>query len=224
MNKLKHPKSQSAGVAGGNKTQKTLTDTAVASHDNEVKVENISPDTSPAHQATDKPLLNKTFTRATQQADISGDDPTVKNVQDTRSDRTLVKSDKEGDRISQKAKKGSEEKVVNGGKTSVKNLPLQKERPKEVTGYAARYSQKRAAEKNNAKTLEREPLTTELLDINRPLLSPATRESMAKKRRCSDKSVTDDSVASSQASNVTSTSAPVRRTKHSSLASGKVIG
>ena len=57
MNRLKHPKAQSAGTATTSKTQPTLTDntnTAIP-HEDEVKVENISPDTSPAHQSTTKP-------------------------------------------------------------------------------------------------------------------------------------------------------------------------
>ena len=62
-----------------------------------------------------------------------------------------------------------------------------------------------------------------MFDVDRPLLSPATRESMAKKRRCSDKPFTDDSLAGTLDNSVTSISAPVRRTKHSTLATGKVV-
>ena len=199
------------------------TTAAISSHHDEVKVENISPDTSPLHQSTNKftntSLLDKTFTK---QEVISGDNSsTVQNVRDTHNTRRAVLN-REKDRITQKPSK-KEAEVATGAKTSVKTVPLQKEKLKEPTGYAARYFQKRVAE-HIAKPIEKDlVLTAGVLDFDRPLLSPATRESMARKRRCSDKPITDESVASSQNNNVTSISAPVRRTKPSSLASGKAM-
>ena len=224
VNKLK-PKTQSAGTAtSSSKTQSTLKDTTAvtSSHNDDVKVENISPDTSPQHQPTNKPtdtsLLDKMFTKT----DLSGgDDPsTVQNVQGTHNTRRAVLN-REKDRVTQKPSK-KEAEVATGGKTSVKAVPLQRDRPKELTGYTARYFQKRATE-HVTKPIEKDlVLTAGVLDFDRPLLSPATRESMAKKRRCSDKQTNDDSVANSQ-SNVTSISAPVRRTKPTSLASGELL-
>ena len=215
---MKHPKAQSAGMNASNKTQLSMTNaSAGASFQNdEVKIENITPDTSPLHQSTNKPtdtmVLDKTFTK--------DDSSTVQNVQRTQNTRRAVLN-REKDRATQKPSK-KETEVVNV-KTSLKTVPLQKDKPKEPTGYAARYFQKRAAENSTKPTEKDTVLTANLLDFDRPLLSPATRESMAKKRRCSDKPVTDDSLASSQSSNVTSISAPVRRTKPSSLASGKSV-
>ena len=225
MNKLKHLKTQSAGTAASSKTQSSLKDTSAAtsSHNDDVKVENISPDTSPQHQSTNKPtdasLLDKTFTK--QEVTDGDDSSTVQNTQGTHNTRRAVLN-REKDRITQKPSK-KETEVATGGKTSVKTVPLQRDRPKELTGYAARYFQKRATEHTTKPTEKDLVLTAGVLDFDRPLLSPATRESMAKKRRCSDKQTTDDSMASSQNNNVTSISAPVRRTKPTSLASGEFL-
>jgi len=158
-------------------------------------------------------ILDKTFTK--------DDSAPVQSVQQTQHPRRAVLN-REKDRATQKASK-KETEVATNVKTTLKTVPIQKDKPKEPTGYAARYFQKRVAAENSTKPTEKDTvLTSGLLDFDRPLLSPATRESMAKKRRCSDKPVTDDSLASSQ-SNVTSISAPVRRTKPSNLASGKSV-
>lgn len=194
-------------MATNSKTQPAVSDTT-ASHKDEVKVENISPDTSPNHQSTNKPtntLLDKTCTKTKQERE--NNTSTVKNLPVTQTPR------KAGSVI-QRPKK-----VID---PSMKTVPLQKDKPKEPTGYAARYFQKRAAE-HGTKPIDKEVLTAGILDIDRPLLSPATRESMARKRRSSDKPVSDESLATSLNSNVTSISAPVRRTKPSSLASGKLV-
>ena len=223
MSKLKKPKTQSAGTAASSKTQPSLKDTTVAtsSHNDDVKVENISPDTSPQHQSTNKPTDTSLLDTKTKQVVTDGDDSsTVQNTQGTHNTRRAVLN-REKDRITQKPSK-KETEVAIAGKTSVKTVPLQRDRPKELTGYTARYFQKRATE-HITKPIEKDlVLTAGVLDFDRPLLSPATRESMAKKRRCSDKQTTDDSMASSQ-SNVTSISAPVRRTKPTSLASGEFL-
>lgn len=214
---MKHPKAQSAGLTTSSKTQPTATTTATAvnSHDNEVKVENMSPDTSPAHRANNKPtdtILDRTFTKTKQQAN----DSTVQTVQDIQNTRRVIK-----DKTTHKPKKDTEETPA--AKALAKTLPVQKDKSKELTGYAARYSQKRAVE-YNSKMVEKETINAlGMFDVDRPLLSPATRESMAKKRRRSDKPFTDESLASTLDNNVTSISAPVRRTKHSTLASGKVV-
>lgn len=216
---MKQSKVQSAGTAASTKTQPTLATTAVTSRDNEVKVENISPDTSPVHHSSNKPTGTSTKTK--QEETARNESTTVHNMQDAQNNRT--RSDKEKAKTAQKLKKETEVSAV--VKSSMKSVTLQKDKPKEPTGYAARYIQKRAAEQGT-KTMEQEAvLTAGMLDIDigRPLLSPATRESMAKKRRCSDKPITGESLSGSQSNIVTSISAPVRRTKHSSLASGKVM-
>lgn len=226
MNKLKHPKTQSAGTVASSKIQPSVKDTTAAttSHNDDVKVENISPDTSPQRQSTNKPtdtsLLDKTFTKAKQEVTGGDDSSAVQNAQGTHNTRRAVLN-REKDRTTQKASK-KETEVAAGAKTLVKTVPLQRDRPKELTGYTARYFQKRATE-HVTKPIEKDlVLTAGVLDFDRPLLSPATRESMARKRRCSDKETIDDSMASSQ-SNVTSISAPVRRTKPTSLASGELL-
>lgn len=210
VNRLKHPKAQSAGTATTSKAQPTLTDTTntTAPGEDEVKVENISPDTSPSHQSTNKPsdvtVLDKTFNKTKQDGKDSSEN--------SRSIRR-AESNREKDRITQKKK----ETEATGKKTA----PVQKDKTKEPTGYAARYFQKRAAaaeHSTNTKPMDKEILTAGIIDVDRPLLSPATRESMARKRRCTDKPMTDDG---SQNTSVTSISAPVRRTKPSSLASGE---
>ena len=216
VNKLKHPKTQSAGMAASSKTQPTRTNTTASPND-EVKVENISPDTSPVHQSTNKPI--NALTKAKQELTTGDDSSTVQNVPGTHNTRRAVLN-REKDRNTQKPTR-KETEVAATAKTSVKAVPLQKDKPKEPTGYAARYFQKRAAEHITTPIEKDLVLTAGVLDFDRPLLSPATRESMAKKRRCSDKPITDESLASSQNNNVTSISAPVRRTKPSSLASGK---
>ena len=209
MNRLKHPKAQSAGTATTSKAQPTLTDTTntATPHEDEVKVENISPDTSPAHHSTNKPsnvtVLDKTFNKTKQDGKDSENSQSIKRAE----------SNREKDRIAQKKK---EPEVT---ATAKKTAPVQKDKPKEPTGYAARYFQRRAAaadqHSTNTKLMDKEILTAGIIDVDRPLLSPATRESMARKR---NKPITDDG---SQNSSVTSISAPVRRTKPSSLTSGK---
>ena len=219
MNRLKHPKAQSAGTATTSKTQPTLTDntnTAIP-HEDEVKVENISPDTSPAHQSTTKPsdtlVHDKTFTKTKQDESDGNNSSSVENSRIVR----RVGSNKEKDRTTQRPPKKETEVTA---KASVKTAPVQKDKLKEPTGYAARYIQKRAAAEYNTSTkpIDKETLTAGILDVDRPLLSPATRESMARKRRYSDKPITDDG---SQNNSVTSISAPVRRTKPSGLTSGE---
>ena len=208
-------------MAATNKTQPTLTDAATAAtpHDNEVKIENISPDTSPLHQSTNKPtntlVLDKTLTKTKQHRTAGSDTLTVENLQGTQN-TGREGSNRVKDRISHKPPKKDTEPPATA-KTSIKTVPLQKDKPKEPTGYAARYFQKRAAEHST------KPKEKEMIDIDRPLLSPATRESMARKRRCSDKPITDESLANSQNNNVTSISAPVRRTKPSTLGSGENV-
>ena len=191
-----------------------------------MKVENISPDTSPVHHSANKPtetpVLDNTFTKTKQEGTAESDSSTIENLQGTQSTRR-ARSNRGKDRIIQKLPKKESEAAATA-KTSVKTVPLQKEKPKKPTGDAERYFQKHAVEHSTStKSTEKETLTAGILDIDKPLLSPATRESMARKRRCSDKLISDESLAGSQNNNVTSISAPVRRTKPSSLASGEAV-
>jgi len=123
------------------KSQRTLTETTTTARscDDKVKVENISPDTSPVHHSANKPtetpVLDKTFTKTKQEGTAGSDSSTIENLQGTQSTRRAG-SNRGKDRIMQKPPKKESEAAATA-KTSMKTVPLQKDKPKEPTGYAA---------------------------------------------------------------------------------------
>lgn len=209
-------KTRSADVITGNKTKPPPpTTTTIVTSSNDVKVENVSPDTSPVHHTT----TSSNTTDKTTATQIITESQHHNGTTNRR-----AKSDTDREKISRKPKKEPEDVAAAVKGTAVKGVPQVKEKHR-VTGYAARYSQQRKVAENSNKTIEKEMVNaSRVLDFDRPLLSPATKESMAKKRRCSEKLCSTESSSQDASTTATSISAPVRRSKQSgSLGSGEIV-
>ena len=176
-------------------------------------MENVSPDTSPIHHSTITTGSNITAPAKT----VDTTESQHYNGITTR----RARSDTDREKGSRKPKKETEDAAA--VKSTAKSIPQLKEKQKS-SGYAARYSQQRKAAENSNKCIEKETLNAlKVLDFDRPLLSPATKESMAKKRRCSEKLASTESNSHECSTTATSVSAPVRRSKQlGSLECGEI--
>jgi len=206
VNQRTQTKARSAETRTINKTKPPPLTTSTITSSSDVKVENVSPDTSPLHHHTGS------------DATVPDDDKTVSQYHNGIANRR-ARSDTNRQKGSRKLKKEAEDTAA--VKAIAKSIPEKQK----VSGYAARYCQQRKVAENCSKCVEKEMLNAlKVLDFDRPLLSPATKESMAKKRRCSEKLGSAESSSQERGTTATSVSAPVRRSKQSgSLGSGEIL-